>query len=64
MGGRYQSGKLAGDILGNEPKALFGWERKVEGKKVRGKNIEGMKVSRKWMESGMIVKLFGLSESE
>jgi hypothetical protein len=29
-------------------KALFGWERKVEGKKVRGKNAEGMNVSRKW----------------
>jgi hypothetical protein len=38
-----------------ESKALFGWEKKVEGKKVRGKIVEGMKVRRKWMESRMFI---------
>jgi hypothetical protein len=57
--------KTKRDIIAKkESKALFGWERKVEGKKVREKNVEGMKVGRKWMKSEMIVKLFGLSESE
>jgi hypothetical protein len=45
-------------------KALFGLQRKVEGKKVRGKNVKGMKVSRKWVESEIILLLFGMMESE
>jgi hypothetical protein len=31
---------------------------------VRGKNVKGLKMSRKRMKSEMIVELFGLSESE
>jgi hypothetical protein len=27
---------------------LFGWQKKVKGKKVKEKNGKGMKVSRKW----------------
>jgi hypothetical protein len=38
---------------------VFGWERKVKGKNVKGKKING-----KWVESEMIFRLFGLSESE
>jgi hypothetical protein len=43
---------------------LFGWEKKVEGKKVRGMIVEGMNVDRKWVESEVILWLFGRSESE
>jgi hypothetical protein len=43
---------------------LFGLQRKVEGKKVRGKNVKGMKVSRKWVESEIILLLFGMMESQ
>jgi hypothetical protein len=35
--------------------ALFGCEKKVEGKKVKGMIVEGMKVSRKLVESEVIV---------
>jgi len=42
---------------------MFGWSKKVKGKIVRGKIVEGMKVSRKWMESEMIILLFGIKES-
>jgi len=31
---------------------------------VKGKIVEGMKVSRKWVECEMIIWLFGISESE
>jgi hypothetical protein len=43
---------------------LFGLKEKVKGKKMEGKNVNGMKVSRKWMDSKMIFRLFGISESE
>jgi len=32
-------------------KVLFGREKKAVGKMVKGKIVEGMKVSRKWVES-------------
>jgi hypothetical protein len=31
-----------------EFKTMFGLQKKVKGKKVRWKNVEGMKVKRKW----------------
>jgi len=34
---------------------MFGSQKKVEGKIVKGKNNKWLKVSRKWMESEMIV---------
>lgn len=42
----------------------FCLDAKGGGKKVREKNIEGVKVGRKWMESKMTIKLFGWNESE
>jgi len=33
---------------------VFGSEEKVKGKKVIRKNVKGMKVDRKWVESEMI----------
>ena len=34
----------------------------MRGKKIKWKNDEGMKVNRKWKESKMIFRLFGISE--
>jgi hypothetical protein len=31
---------------------------------VKGKNVKGKKINGKWVESEMIFRLFGLSESE
>jgi hypothetical protein len=31
----------------HNPNGVFGWERKVKGKKVGGKNVKGKKVDRK-----------------
>jgi DNA-binding response OmpR family regulator len=49
-------------------KVLFGWQKKVERKKVRGKNIEGLKankvIKKSEKKSEMIIWLFGRSESE
>jgi hypothetical protein len=36
-----------GSLVISNIKALFGWEKKVEGKKVRGMIVEGMNVDRK-----------------
>jgi hypothetical protein len=44
-------------------KALFGWQKKVRGKKVKGMIVKGKKIKRKWVESEMIIWLFGMSES-
>jgi hypothetical protein len=42
---------------------LFGWQKKVRGKKVKGMIVKGKKIKRKWVESEMIIWLFGMSES-
>lgn len=41
---------------------MFGSQKRIEGKIVKGKNGKWLKVSRKWMQSKMIV-LFGMNES-
>jgi hypothetical protein len=43
---------------------VFGSEKKVKGKKVEGKNVKRKKVDGKLVESGMIFRLFDLSENK
>jgi hypothetical protein len=45
-------------------KGVFGWQRKVRGKKGKGKIVRGKKIEGKWVESKMIFWLFDMSESE